>query len=270
MKCDKELVTHWLNNQITDTKRSEFELHLSECAICQQEVEEAKKVLNLMEQIVLPEPSANMEVRFQGMLDMYQQSVEEKNSSWKNFMSNLYQNLTLRPGFQLAYSIVLLLLGVAISYLFINRNSKDNSKLQLAALSSQVEEMRQMMMLSLLENPSASERLRGVNYTEEISNVNSQVIDALFATLNEDPNVNVRLVTLDALTRYSNNSMVREGLVQSIVQQPSPLVQSALADVMLKLHEKKSIQSFKSLLRKKGIINPVRIKIEQTINKLSI
>lgn len=270
MKCDKGLVSHWLNNQMTEAERKEFELHVSECAACQQEVNEAKKVLNLMKQINTPEPSSNMEVRFQGMIDTYKQSVEERNSSWNGFLNNLYQHFTFRPKFQLTYSIVLLTLGIAIGYLFFNKDSKDNSKEQLAALSSKVEDMRQIMMMSMLENPSASERLKAVSYTEEIINVNTEVIDALFLTLNGDPNVNVRLVTLEALTKYSNNPAVREGLVQSIVQQESPLVQSALADVMLKLQERKSVESFKVLLKKKDIVHPVKNKIEQTINKLSI
>jgi HEAT repeat protein len=128
--------------------------------------------------------------------------------------------------------------------------------------------MREMMMLSLLENPSASERIRGVGYTTEIKAANKQVIDALLTTLNNDPNVNVRLMTLDALTHFAGDAGVREGLVQSIVQQESPLVQSAMADVMLKLQEKRSIQPFKKLLQQKQLNTMVKTKIEQTINRL--
>lgn len=43
MKCDKEQVTYWLNNQMTEAERKKFELHLSECAACQQELNTAKK-----------------------------------------------------------------------------------------------------------------------------------------------------------------------------------------------------------------------------------
>lgn len=223
-----------------------------------------------MKQINTPEPSANMEVHFQAVIDTYRKSVEERNSSWQGFLNNFYQHFTFRPKFQLAYSIVLLMLGITVGYLFSNKGSKDTDKEQLEALSSKVEDMRQIMMMSMLENPSASERLKAIRYTEEIGNVNNEVIDALFVTLNEDPNVNVRLVTLEALTKYSNDPAVREGLVQSIVQQESPLVQSAFADVMLKLQERKSVESFKTLLKNKRILNPVKIKLEHTINKLTI
>ena len=130
--------------------------------------------------------------------------------------------------------------------------------------------MRQMMMLSLLENPSASERLRAVSYTEEISNVNAQVTDALLRTLNEDPNINVRLVTLEALIKYSGQHKVREELIRSIANQESPIVQSALADIMIRLQEKRSVSAFKHLLENTRNDNPVKPKIEKTITQLSL
>jgi hypothetical protein len=94
------------------------------------------------------------------------------------------------------------------------------------------------------------------------------VAEALLTTLNNDPNVNVRLVTLDALVRFARDPLVREGLIKSIAQQDSPLMQSAIADVMVKLQEKGSVQSLQELLRKKDINEMVRKKIEQSIHRL--
>ena len=141
-------------------------------------------------------------------------------------------------------------------------------KQQLQALSTQVREMREIILLALLENPSASERMRGVSYTSEIKRVNKNVVDALLSTLNNDPNNNVRLITLEALTHYAEDPEVREGLVQSILHQDSPLVQAALADVMLKLQEKKAVRPLKELLQQKGLNEMVRNKIEQTLTRL--
>jgi hypothetical protein len=270
MNCDKERVTHWLNNELTEAERHEFGAHLAGCTACQQEIKEAREVLTLMKQIQAPEPSPGMEVRFQGMLDAYKQSVIKEPDVWKNFTTRLRQLWYFQPKLQLSYSIVLLLLGMAVGYLFLNKSPKDNSKEQIATLSSQVEDMRQMMMLSLLENPSASERLRAVSYTEEITKVNEQIIDALLRTLNEDPNVNVRLVTLEALIKYSDHPGVREELIRSIAIQESPLLQSALADLMIRLQEKRSVSAFKQLLNNTGPGNPVKPKIEKTITQLSL
>jgi hypothetical protein len=140
---------------------------------------------------------------------------------------------------------------------------------QVQDLSEQLREMRQMMMLSLLQNPSASERMRAASYAGDSRTISPDILAALLTTLNNDPNVNVRLTTLDALTLYARNAAVREGLIQSILQQDSPLMQAALADVMLKLQEKRAIQSFKKLLQQKGLNEMVRSKLEEVITRLT-
>ena len=264
MKCenDKKQLARWINNEMTEAERAAFEIHLAQCAECRQEMETDQQVWDLMGEIRVPEPSDAMRLKFHAMLDTYKESQEEWKSPFAD-ISQMFKRLwSVQPGFQLAYSLVLVVMGLGFGYLINHRS--DGSK-EITALSSQVHEMREMMMLSLLENPSASERMRGVSYTSEISGGNKQVIDALFTTLNNDPNVNVRLITLEALTQLAKNPAVREGLVQSIMQQESPLLQSALADVMLKLQEKRSVQPFKKLLQQKDLNNQVRGKIEETI-----
>lgn len=121
----------------------------------------------------------------------------------------------------------------------------------------------------MLENPTATERLKAVSYTQELNKVDDKVIDALLTTLNSDPNENVRLVTLEALVQLGNYPKVREGLVQSLMKQESPLVQVALADAMVKLQEKRSVKEFKQLLQKENLNKAVKGKIEKTIQVLS-
>lgn len=267
MKCenDKKQLTRWINGEMTEAERAAFDIHLDQCAQCRQELETDQQVWDLMGEIALPEPSDAMRLKFHAMLDTFKKSQEEWKNPWAEIMQMFRRLWTVQPGFQLVYSIVLVVMGLGFGYLITHR--KDDNK-QIEALSSQVHEMREMMMLSLLQNPSASERIKGVSYTSEISGPNKTVIDALFTTLNNDPNVNVRLMTLEALTHLAGNPAVREGLVQSIVQQESPLLQSALADVMLKLQEKRSVQPFKKLLQQKDLNNLVRSKIEETISGL--
>jgi HEAT repeat protein len=187
--------------------------------------------------------------------------ADKINDSW----NRLWQ---LQPRWPLAYSIIVILVSFGCGFWVFHNSRNDKQAQQLQALTTQVHELRQTMMLALLENPSASERIRGVSYTSEIKSADKQVIDALLATLNNDPNVNVRLSTLDALAHLANHPEVREGLIQSIVQQDSPLLQSAIADVMLKLQEKRSVGSFKELLKQKDLDHGVREKIKETITQL--
>ena len=243
-----------------------MEQHLAGCAGCREELADMQKVWDMMEVIDTPEPSAHMEVKFQAMLDTYKESVKEQ----KGLLSRLNDKISSlwQPRWALAYSLAIILVSFGSGYWLFHNGKGGEQEQQLQALTSQVHELKQTMMLALLENPSASERIRGVSYTSEIKHADKEVINALLATLNNDPNVNVRLSTLDALAQLAGHPEVREGLIKSIVQQDSPLLQSAIADVMLKLQEKRSVGSFKELLKQKNLDPGVKDKIRQTITQL--
>ena len=267
MKCEQneEKFSEWLNGEMSPADRVEFEKHLESCAGCREELASMQQVWDRLGTMETPEPSAHMKVKFQAMLDTYKESVEDKKrGSIAELWNRLWQ---WQPRWPLAYSLAIILIGFGGGYLlFAGKGSKQDQQLQ--ALTSQVHELKQTMMLALLENPSASERIRGVSYTSEIKHADKEVIDALFATLNNDPNVNVRLSTLDALAHLAGHPEVRAGLIKSIAQQDSPLMQSAIADVMLKLQEKRSIKSFRELLKQKDLNPGVRDKNKETITQL--
>jgi hypothetical protein len=202
------------------------------------------------------------------MLDSYKHSLAEKSSTSQGFIYHLQQLWILQPRMKLVYGIILVIVSL-VSGFYINSQIKSaHESRQVLALSSKIEEMHQVMMLTLVENPSASKRLQAVGYTGEITHISNEVIEVLLTTLNEDPNVNVRLATLEALVKFSSVPQVREGLVMSIVQQKSPLVQSAMIDVMLELQEKKSVQPLQQLLNTKDLNQSVKVKIEKGITQL--
>jgi len=267
MKCEEyqELFTDWLDDQLPADKRAKLEQHLTECPACREELAVIQHAWDIMGEFKAPEPSAAMKVNFQAMLDDYKQTVQEKQNVWTNLRERFNSFWQMQPKLSLSYGLMIALICFGTAFWFVHNNKQEQ---QLQALTSQVHELKQTMMLALLDNPSASERIRGVSYTNDIKHVDKQVIDALLATLNNDPNVNVRLSTLDALTRLANHPEVRQGLIQSITEQDSPLMQSAIADVMLKLQEKGSVKSFKQLLKQKNLDHSVRDKISQTISSL--
>ena len=128
--------------------------------------------------------------------------------------------------------------------------------------------MREMMVLTLIDQSSVTQRIKAVNLTNNLDDVNERVIHALLKTLNNDPNENVRLVTVEALYEFADNPIVREGLIQSISEQESALVQLALADVMVALQEKRSIEQFNELLKRRDLNDAVRGRIEKTVRVL--
>jgi hypothetical protein len=270
-KCKdyREQFTLLLTDSLDQERRSEIESHMVGCEDCRKEFETAKKVWNLMGKIQVPQPSDAMRASFNTMIsDFKKESILKKNPIGAR-INKLYVNWFLHSLPRYAFSIFLISAGLIAGYLLHeNKQSTISYNEQIESLSLQVSEMKHLMVLSLLENPSASQRLQAVSYTDEMSNVDLKIIDALFTTLNEDSNVNVRLAALESLVKLSDKPKVREGLVRSISQQESPLMQSAIADVMVKLQEKSSVKSLQELLSKKDLNQMVKINIQKNISKL--
>jgi HEAT repeat protein len=273
MNCDsaKDKLPDWLNDELSLTERAAVDAHLAQCPACQQELAATQQVWQLMGAVTTPEPSPALRTDFYAMLQRFDEAEQAaQKSTWSSRLTWIGQRWTPQLAGRVAFSLLLLSLGLVAGYWLPNRQTSDVAYQQrIDTLSTQVQEMREMMMLSLLENPSATERLRAVSYTKDLNDANGRVIDALLTTLNNDPNVNVRLVTLEALAELANDPRAREGLVQSLTKQESPLVQVALADVMVKLQEKRSLKPLRQILRQQGINDLVKSKIEQTIRELT-
>ena len=271
MNCKdfREQFTLFLTDSLDENQRIEIENHLAGCADCRKEFEAAKKVWDLMGEVPQPEPSESMRTNFDILLSNYKNELILKRHPIDDWIRRIREYWIMQAQPRLAFSLVLIVSGLALGYLLHRPGQTTISyNRQIDSLTSQVSKMREVMMLSLLQDPSASQRIRAVSYTDDISNVDSKVINALLKTLNDDPNVNVRLATLEALVNLARYPVVREGLVRSISYQDSPIMQSAIADVMVKLQEKSSVQPLQKLLNKKGLNQMVKINIEKSIQKL--
>lgn len=203
-----------------------------------------------------PVPSMRLNDQFYSML------AEEKKKLSGGFSFQLPSWNVLLP--RLAFAAVLMIVSFVGGY-FLQRPSSNPDVHQ---LTQQVGELKEMMMLSLLEKESASERLRAVSLTDEMVQVSEKVTQALFQTLNHDSNVNVRLAALEALKPYVRQNEVREELVRSISQQDSPLVQVMLAEVMVAIQEKKSVGELRKILDNERTPADVKSKIKKSIEVL--
>ncbi len=207
-----------------------------------------------------PEPAASMHDRF------YSTLAEMKQASRKPAFWQADFNLS---GFfswrRLALGLSVFLVGGLFGYVL---SPSAGYKSEINLLSAEMRDMKEMMMLTLLEKPAAQDRLRAVSLSTELPEADSRIIDALVQTLNEDPNVNVRLVTVEALARFGRYAEVREALVASIGKQDSPLVQIALANAMVALNETNAVEALQQLLTKEDLNETVRLKVKESIEVL--
>ncbi|MDB5267773.1 MAG: hypothetical protein JWP58_813 [Hymenobacter sp.] len=274
MNCEetKEQLVDYLSRQLSAPEHEALAAHLAECAECRDELQAVERVWHTLGQAPVPEPGPQARPEFYAMLASFKEELETSpDYSLRGVLAWLRALPIPRPALRLAYSLCLLGVGLLGGY-WLNSSTKPAAadQQQLAVLAAQVGEMRQVMLLSLIDNPSATERLRAVGYTKELPDPNAKVVNALLSTLNHDDNVNVRLATLEALTPLAQaDATVRLGLVHALAQQESPLVQAALADAMVQLQERRSVQPLRRLLKQANLDDMVKSKIEQSIQTLS-
>lgn len=139
---------------------------------------------------------------------------------------------------------------------------------QIAAMRTEMRDLREMVSLSLMQQQSASERLKGVTWTGQLDRPSGEVVTALLDALMHDPNVNVRLATIDALERFASREEVRRGTIQAVRQQRSPLVQIALIDFMVKTNERESVATLRQLAMDPQVNDVVRARAEWGLQQL--
>ncbi len=204
-----------------------------------------------------PLPSVDLDARFYQMLAQEKKSVKPAHS-W----NTLFSWPELLP--KLALASITLLIGFLGGYVL----QSPSQKTEVSELTKEVSDLKEMMMLSLLEKESATDRLKAVSLTGEMD-ASSKVTSALLQTLNNDNNVNVRLAALEALQPYVKDNTVRAELIRSIGKQDSPLVQIALAELMAAIQEKSSVKELQKVLDDTKTPKGVKNKIKQSIDVLT-
>lgn len=260
-----QLLQKYNQGQLTEQEEQELEQALELGFIHLEELEDLQQLSNDLDQLINLELSKSMKADFQQILAF--ESDRPRKVWLEQIQSFLGRIMPGNPLANLALASFMLIIGLVAGNQWL-KTAPGNQQAEIAELSSQMTEMKEMMMLTLLEKESPSDRLKAVNMTQEMNNASQRVTDALFTTLNTDDNVNVRLEALDALYHYADNPSVREGLIRSIAQQDSPLMQIALAEVMVALQEKKSVPALKELLDKDQVPDMIKEKLQEKINVL--
>lgn len=115
---------------------------------------------------------------------------------------------------------------------------------------------------------SASERIDAVNQSLKLKKLDQDLIQLLINTLNFDDNVNVRLAACQALARFENEALVREGLIQSLKIQTDPNVQITLIELLVLIKEKRASQTMEQLSQDNAAMEVVRLKAQEGASKL--
>ncbi len=256
----KDKLLDLLHGNLSPEEEEEVIAGLEKSGISRKDIEAMDAIDKLIEKTQVPEPSDRMDKRFQTMLE------EEKRKALLGEpeidMKKISFASLIAPGLKIAAGIALFLLGWFASGWF---GFSPAHNTQIANLTGEVKQLKETLVLTMMQQNSTVERIKAVNMAGEFDTADSRIIESLLDLLNNDTNDNVRLLALDALIRYSAVPEVRQGLVASIGNQTSPLVQLRLAEVMLALNEKSAVPEFREVLKNVNLNYSVRSKMNEAL-----
>jgi hypothetical protein len=268
MKCEEiaELLPDYLQEGLGLERKKIVERHLESCVECGEVAVLWKKLALIPDE----QPSAASRERFETMLQAYQtgrgdEGVTRRAPDKGTSIWSVFQWLRWPVG-AVAWSIALVALG---TYLGLQLGSVKSNSQDLAALHTELANMRQMVALSMLQQQSASQRLEGVTWTRREGQLDPQVLTALMHTLRYDASVDVRLAALDALSRHAGQPQVRKTVVDALQEQQSPLVQVALIDQLVEWRDTEAAPRLEQLRQMPNLNPTVRQRADWAISKLN-
>jgi len=241
MKCREveDLLHGYYAGDLSGPDAHAVEQHLTGCSTCSKRSLELEKIYRLTGDLPGMEPPASL---------MDFNADIAKNGNRIDIERRREFNLPRR-------NILLIAAGTAAAVIlffagFLSGRNLASVRLeneQIAALQEEVRETKNLMIVNMLKQESASRRLMAVNYADNLDLLMPETMDALLHSLNNDKNVNVRLATLGTLARYSYDQQIRTELLKAFEKESEPLIQINMIHLMVLLNEKSSAETLKRL-----------------------
>jgi HEAT repeats len=258
----KELIAASWTGELDAAGESKLRQHVSTCTECSAEMAQLGAMWERLADLPAPEPSQALNVRWQATLESLVSS--RKQNSWRFTLNALWPQ---RPVWQATIAAMCLVAGLLVGLTLRPRAAADHG--EMAKLREEVQSTKEMVALSLLQQQSPTERLRGVDYSVRMPTMEPDVIKALIQAVNRDPNVNVRLAAIDALGKVSGQPQVRRSLTQSLTDQDSPMVQAALIDYAVDARDRQALGTLRQLAARPDLNPAVRQRADQAMRQLT-
>jgi anti-sigma factor RsiW len=257
------LLAKAMESELDPARSTVLSAHLESCADCRAEMASMSALWNRLGDLPAPEPSDALDARWRSTLQVLTEEAERKKPRWVFPWPE-------RPVWQMSIALATLVIGlVAGSALdFRSRQRAD----EVAKLREEVGSMRAMVALSLLRQDSASDRLRGIDYSGGIAANDSAVAAALVEAVRHDSSVNVRLAAIDALSNrdaLSKRADVAASLARALPSEESPMVQAALVDYLADARDRQAIGTIEALAARPDLNPAVRERTQFALAKLT-
>ncbi len=267
MKCEEveDAMIDYLDNNLDNEDRLAIEKHIESCEHCLDELRDSQQLIRQMEKEELVKPNDSLRINFYHMLHSEIKRNEGKNEL--NLQPAL-QPWYSRSQYRIAAGFALLILGIFLG-VFIHSGVRSSFEAkELSQLHSEVNALKKTAMFTMLKEESSSDRIKAVNYADELNTPDDNVIDVLIKTLNQDKNVNVRMAAAYALAKFADQRSVSDSMVKSLSNQTDPILQVTLINILVEKKEKNAIKPMQQIITNKSTLKEVKAVAEKGMKLL--
>jgi len=251
----ESLIIDYIDGNLSESEIQFVEKEISENPEAEKLYTQLKEVLVAIDQSAKLHPAASLKTSFDKML---QQEISSINTKVVFFSPVFYR---------VAAAVMLLVVGGGVGF-WISKYQAQQA--EIAAIKKEMEETKNKMMSMLGNEYSASQRIQGVTVAlNDMPKADDEVVTALVKAMNEDPNTNVRLAALEALSKFHEEPHVRKQLVESLAKQTDPVVQITLIQLMVTMKEKSVVKDLERIINKPETMKAVKDEAYSGIMKLS-
>ena len=256
-----ELLPEYLEGRLDYAREKMVEEHLEKCSLCKRELSELELLFKAFENEKEIEPWASLDTEFEKMLR------KEKYKITGELKTILVENKKRTSPLQNLLKIAAVLSLLLCSYL-LGKFHQTGEPIKAISENDDLEN-QEKEMLALLNNSSASKRIKGVFYMEELFNPDPEIIEALAQTMLNDENENVRLAAVEALFRFTASEEVKNVFIDALKTEKAPVVQIAIIQTLVRIKEKKAAEPMEDLLEKKSTKTFVKEQIEALLPSIT-
>jgi anti-sigma factor RsiW len=253
-KLETQLIDY-IDGKLTEAERKQVEQELMQNEEAYKLYEQLKEVIRAMDKSVVLEPTSKLKMEF----DQFLQTEIASNKKTKTVF--------FQPTFyRVAAAVTLLVVGVGMGFWLSKYRDQQQA---ITKLEEELKETKLTMLAMMNNNQSASQRIQGVNVALTIATADHEVVKALATRMNEDPNTNVRLAALDALSKFRQDPGVKKILIDALSTQKDPMVQIALIQLMVKMKETGIMNDLKRIVDDEESMEAVKDEAYSGLLKLS-
>ena len=247
------LLIDYLDGLLEEEERKDLEVRLDQSEVLRNELKELSELMDQTVKLPLSQPGSILKHQFYQFLEAEKKQVKSSSSLFR----------LSREQWTIAATVALLVVGLGFGTLW-QRNQHHQD--QINNLQAEVESTRQMLMLAMLQQSSASERIKALNAVlasveqNEFSGEKEKILDALVYSMNFDDNINVRMKAAESLASFSDQPQVVEALIESLKTQESPEVQIIIIEILTEAKARGAAGEFQNLMKEENTHEVVRQK----------